>query len=49
LDQNSLEVHANAAETLCTIAQNAPSPLATKLSSSRFVGCLIVLNMLKHV
>ncbi|KAL0689636.1 hypothetical protein Bca4012_089314 [Brassica carinata] len=32
---NFLEVHANAAETLCTIAQNAPSPLATKLSSSR--------------
>ncbi|XP_010503168.1 PREDICTED: serine/threonine-protein phosphatase 6 regulatory subunit 3-like [Camelina sativa] len=35
---NSLEVHANAAETLCTIAQNAPSPLATKLSSSSFVA-----------
>lgn len=39
LYQNSLEVHANAAETLCTIAQNAPSPLATKLSSSRFAEC----------
>ncbi|KAF8050586.1 hypothetical protein N665_1935s0003, partial [Sinapis alba] len=35
---NSLEVHRNAAETLCTIAQNAPSPLATKLSSSSFVA-----------
>ncbi|KAH0922445.1 hypothetical protein HID58_022463, partial [Brassica napus] len=35
---NSLEVHGNAAETLCTIAQNAPSPLATKLSSSSFVA-----------
>ncbi|CAN8255033.1 unnamed protein product [Cochlearia groenlandica] len=35
---NSLEVHANAAETLCTIAQNTPSPLATKLSSSSFVA-----------
>ncbi|XP_013614605.1 PREDICTED: serine/threonine-protein phosphatase 6 regulatory subunit 1 isoform X1 [Brassica oleracea var. oleracea] len=35
---NFLEVHANAAETLCTIAQNAPSPLATKLSSSSFVA-----------
>ncbi|KAF2587502.1 hypothetical protein F2Q70_00035710 [Brassica cretica] len=35
---NFLEGHANAAETLCTIAQNAPSPLATKLSSSSFVA-----------
>ncbi|KAF8114139.1 hypothetical protein N665_0041s0028 [Sinapis alba] len=35
---NALEVHANAAETLCTVAQNAPSPLATKLSSSSFVA-----------
>ncbi|CAF2074748.1 unnamed protein product, partial [Brassica napus] len=35
---NFLEVHANAAETLCTIAQNAPSPLATKLSSSSFIA-----------
>ncbi|KAJ9555612.1 hypothetical protein OSB04_010226 [Centaurea solstitialis] len=31
------EVHANAAETLCTISRNAPSPLASKLSSSSFV------------
>ncbi|CAH8367514.1 unnamed protein product [Eruca vesicaria subsp. sativa] len=35
---NSLEVHRNTAETLCTVAQNAPSPLATKLSSSSFVA-----------
>ncbi|CAF2152113.1 unnamed protein product [Brassica rapa] len=35
---NSLEVHANAAETPCTVAQNAPSPLATKLSSSSFIA-----------
>ncbi|PWA99812.1 hypothetical protein CTI12_AA003200 [Artemisia annua] len=35
---NSSEVHANAAETLCTITRNAPSPLATKLSSSSFVS-----------
>ncbi|KAL8146309.1 hypothetical protein AgCh_004166 [Apium graveolens] len=27
------EVHANAAETLCTVTRNAPSPLAAKLSS----------------
>ncbi|KAK6788060.1 hypothetical protein RDI58_016585 [Solanum bulbocastanum] len=32
------EVHANAAETLCTITLNAPSPLATKLSSPSFVA-----------
>ncbi|KAG8387668.1 hypothetical protein BUALT_Bualt02G0045300 [Buddleja alternifolia] len=32
------EVHANAAETLCTITRNAPSPLATKLSSPSFVA-----------
>ncbi|KAK1435141.1 hypothetical protein QVD17_00901 [Tagetes erecta] len=32
------EVHANAAETLCTITRNAPSPLASKLSSSSFVA-----------
>lgn len=31
--QNPPEVHANAAETLCAITRNAPSPLATKLSS----------------
>ncbi|PKI63853.1 hypothetical protein CRG98_015736 [Punica granatum] len=31
------EVHANAAETLCAITRNAPSALATKLSSQRFV------------
>ncbi|KAK9072612.1 hypothetical protein SSX86_009047 [Deinandra increscens subsp. villosa] len=35
---NSSEVHANAAETLCTITRNAPSPLASKLSSSSFVA-----------
>ncbi|KAF3679971.1 serine/threonine-protein phosphatase 6 regulatory subunit 3 isoform X1 [Capsicum chacoense] len=35
---SSPEVHANAAETLCTITQNAPSPLATKLSSPSFVA-----------
>ncbi|KAK2980557.1 hypothetical protein RJ640_006050 [Escallonia rubra] len=32
------EVHANAAETLCAITRNAPSPLATKLSSPSFVA-----------
>ncbi|KAK9280107.1 hypothetical protein L1049_013794 [Liquidambar formosana] len=32
------EVHANAAETLCSITRNAPSPLATKLSSPSFVA-----------
>ncbi|KAA8544056.1 hypothetical protein F0562_021767 [Nyssa sinensis] len=32
------EVHANAAETLCALTQNAPSALATKLSSPSFVG-----------
>ncbi|KAJ9178115.1 hypothetical protein P3X46_010026 [Hevea brasiliensis] len=32
------EVHANAAETLCAITQNAPSALATKLSSPSFVS-----------
>ncbi|KAK8562293.1 hypothetical protein V6N12_010377 [Hibiscus sabdariffa] len=31
------EVHANAAETLCAITRNAPSALATKLSSPSFV------------
>ncbi|KAK4719882.1 hypothetical protein R3W88_018220 [Solanum pinnatisectum] len=35
---SSPEVHANAAETLCTITLNAPSPLATKLSSPSFVA-----------
>ncbi|KAL2488743.1 SIT4 phosphatase-associated family protein [Forsythia ovata] len=35
---NPPEVHANAAETLCTITRNAPSPLATKLSSPSFVA-----------
>ncbi|XP_057781808.1 uncharacterized protein LOC131000065 isoform X2 [Salvia miltiorrhiza] len=35
---NPPEVHANAAETLCSITRNAPSPLATKLSSSSFVA-----------
>ncbi|XP_019257086.1 PREDICTED: serine/threonine-protein phosphatase 6 regulatory subunit 3-like isoform X2 [Nicotiana attenuata] len=32
------EVHANAAETLCAITRNTPSPLATKLSSPSFVS-----------
>ncbi|KAG7010632.1 Serine/threonine-protein phosphatase 6 regulatory subunit 3 [Cucurbita argyrosperma subsp. argyrosperma] len=32
------EVHANAAETLCAIARNAPSALAAKLSSPSFVA-----------
>ncbi|KAE8712157.1 serine/threonine-protein phosphatase 6 regulatory subunit 3-like isoform X2 [Hibiscus syriacus] len=32
------EVHANAAETLCAITRNAPSALATKLSSPSFVS-----------
>lgn len=32
------EVHANAAETLCTITRNSPSPLASKLSSPSFVA-----------
>ncbi|XP_038888433.1 uncharacterized protein LOC120078281 [Benincasa hispida] len=32
------EVHANAAETLCVIARNAPSALAAKLSSPSFVA-----------
>ncbi|XP_076940334.1 uncharacterized protein LOC143609470 isoform X2 [Bidens hawaiensis] len=31
------EVHANAAETLCAITRSAPSPLASKLSSSSYV------------
>ncbi|KAJ4970638.1 hypothetical protein NE237_003737 [Protea cynaroides] len=31
------EVHANAAETLCAVTRNAPSALATKLSSPSFV------------
>ncbi|XP_010264671.1 PREDICTED: serine/threonine-protein phosphatase 6 regulatory subunit 3-like isoform X2 [Nelumbo nucifera] len=35
---SSPEVHANAAETLCVITQNAPSALATKLSSPSFVA-----------
>ncbi|XP_073054704.1 uncharacterized protein [Primulina eburnea] len=34
---SSPEVHANAAETLCAITRNAPSPLFTKLSSPSFV------------
>lgn len=33
----SPEVHANAAETLCAITRTAPSPLASKLSSSSYV------------
>ncbi|KAK8605080.1 hypothetical protein V6N13_082537 [Hibiscus sabdariffa] len=32
------EVHGNAAETLCAITRNAPSALATKLSSPSFVA-----------
>ncbi|KAL3530565.1 hypothetical protein ACH5RR_009887, partial [Cinchona calisaya] len=32
------EVHANAAETLCAITRNAPSPLATKLCSPSYVA-----------
>ncbi|KAJ4826747.1 hypothetical protein Tsubulata_016840 [Turnera subulata] len=32
------EVHANAAETLCAITRNAPSALATRLSSPSFVA-----------
>ncbi|KAJ9540547.1 hypothetical protein OSB04_027053 [Centaurea solstitialis] len=34
---SSPEVHANAAETLCAITRSAPSPLASKLSSSSYV------------
>ncbi|XP_043703712.1 serine/threonine-protein phosphatase 6 regulatory subunit 2-like [Telopea speciosissima] len=34
---SSPEVHANAAETLCAVTRNAPSALATKLSSPSFV------------
>ncbi|KZV31119.1 serine/threonine-protein phosphatase 6 regulatory subunit 3 [Dorcoceras hygrometricum] len=32
------EVHANAAETLCAITRNAPSPLSIKLSSPSFIA-----------
>ncbi|KAK8543461.1 hypothetical protein V6N13_136029 [Hibiscus sabdariffa] len=32
------EVHGNAAETLCAITRNAPSPLASKLSRPSFVA-----------
>ncbi|XP_059314622.1 uncharacterized protein LOC132065310 isoform X2 [Lycium ferocissimum] len=35
---SSPEVHANAAESLCAITRNTPSPLATKLSSPSFVA-----------
>ncbi|KAL2557467.1 SIT4 phosphatase-associated family protein [Forsythia ovata] len=35
---NPPEVHANAAETLCAITRNAPSALASKLSSPSFVA-----------
>ncbi|OIS96585.1 PREDICTED: serine/threonine-protein phosphatase 6 regulatory subunit 3-like isoform X1 [Nicotiana attenuata] len=35
---SSPEVHANAAEALCAITRNTPSPLATKLSSPSFVA-----------
>ncbi|GMI81854.1 hypothetical protein like AT1G07990 [Hibiscus trionum] len=34
------EVHANAAETLCAIIRNAPSALATKLSTPSFVASI---------
>jgi len=42
VNQNPPEVNANAAETLCAITRNAPSALATKLSSPRFVGFCIL-------
>ena len=43
MDQSPPEVHANAAETLCAITRNAPSALATKLSSPRFeASCVLV-------
>ncbi|KAK6936051.1 SIT4 phosphatase-associated protein family [Dillenia turbinata] len=35
---NPPEVHANAAETVCAITRNAPSALASKLSSPSFVA-----------
>ncbi|KAK8544955.1 hypothetical protein V6N13_066268 [Hibiscus sabdariffa] len=35
------EVHGNAAETLCAITRNAPSPLANKLSSPSFVARIL--------
>ncbi|PHU03869.1 hypothetical protein BC332_29120 [Capsicum chinense] len=35
---SSPEVHANAAELLCAITRNTPSPLTTKLSSPSFVA-----------
>ncbi|GJY08679.1 serine/threonine-protein phosphatase 6 regulatory subunit 3-like protein [Tanacetum coccineum] len=38
---DSLEVHANAAETLCAIARYAPSELATKISNSSFISRLL--------
>lgn len=41
--QSPPEVHANAAETLCAITRNTPSPLATKLSSPRSVGLQLIL------
>ncbi|KAG8652139.1 serine/threonine-protein phosphatase 6 regulatory subunit 2 isoform X2 [Manihot esculenta] len=37
---DSPEVHANAAETLCTISRFAPPGLAAKISSSNFIGRL---------
>ncbi|XP_027773377.1 serine/threonine-protein phosphatase 6 regulatory subunit 3-like isoform X3 [Solanum pennellii] len=36
--QSPPKVHANAAEMLCAITRNTPSPLATKLSSPSFVA-----------
>uniref|UniRef100_M4DQ73 SIT4 phosphatase-associated family protein n=1 Tax=Brassica campestris TaxID=3711 RepID=M4DQ73_BRACM len=38
LNQSPPEVQANAAETLCAISRNAPSALATQLSSPGFVA-----------
>lgn len=35
---NSSEIHANAAEALCSITRNSSSPLAVKLSSPSFVA-----------
>lgn len=42
INQSPPEVHANAAETLCTISRNPTSALAVKISSPRFAifGCV---------
>lgn len=37
--QDCPEVHANAAETLCSIARVAPPSLATKISSPMYASC----------